>query len=91
MTALPGTPEQILDRGILELHFHAQSKGDALRKCIFQSAAQTGKTNQRPGSHGRPGSSWGKGGHDMSKTYPQGPAADVLTIDSRPNTVGAQK
>jgi hypothetical protein len=87
MTAMPGTPEHILDRGILELHFHAQSKGDALRKCIFQSAAQT---NQRPGSHGRPGSSWGKGGRDMSKTYPQG-AADVLTIDSRPNTVGTQK
>lgn len=91
MTALPGTPERILDRGILELHFHAKSKGDALRKCIFQSAAQPGKTSQRPGSHGRPGSSWGKGGRDMSKTYPQGPAADVLTIDSRPNTVGAQK
>jgi len=92
---VPGTPEQILDRGILELQFHAKRKGDALRSS-FLSAAQSGRTTQAPGSSGRlaPGSSgrldssWGKGGQQMSKTVPSGRPADVLTIDSRPNTSG---
>jgi Leucine-rich repeat (LRR) protein len=78
----PGTPDQMLDRGILELSMTAQRKGEGLRE-NFMSAAKAqarGKTEPR-----RTGStSGGNSRAVMSKTVPAG--SDVLTINSRPNT-----
>lgn len=78
---VPGTPEEIPNTGILELQLNAARKGDALQSSLMM-AAKTGKTNADGNSP------WQK---ELSKTVPAGSnAADVLTIDSRPNTGAAR-
>lgn len=77
---MPGTPEEIVHTGILELRLNIARKGDALQSSLFK-AAHAGKGS----SDGK--SPWQK---ELAKTVPAGPPADVLTIESRPTTGAAR-
>ena len=78
--AVPGTPDEILREGILELKLYAGTKGDKLHAGFLAAVKQP-----KSAASGQQTS----GGTGMSKTVPAG-RSEVLTIDSRPNTsIGA--
>jgi len=82
-----GTPEEIVDKGILEFHFHASRKGDALRDNLLNAAKTAKSTTTASSRRKSPSSSWGQTETgQMSKTVPSSHEPNVLTIDSRPNT-----
>jgi len=76
---VPGTPEEILHSGILELKLNAARKGDALQNSLMM-ASKTSKANADSKS------AWQK---ELAKTVPVA-SAEVLTLDdSRPSTGAA--
>ena len=84
--AAPGTPDEILDHGILEFYLNAARKGDDLQKNLLTAAKHSPRG---PTTLTTNAASTGWGPDDqkqMSKTGPAGHAPDVLTIESRPNT-----
>lgn len=90
MAVVPGTPEEIINHGILECKLKAERKGLNLASSLSKYVKRT--RAEPSGGRGTSTAQWGSDKHLLSKTLPgqQKHEPNVMTFDSRPPTAAAE-